>query len=153
MSSAKLIDINQRASQCYKAAKKLKSHSSYLSSSEEILSEDELHISRAFPFFRQKPRFESFDRSRTRNSARSQGAYDHVAATCTFGRKASHQEQQFKSEQPAQKFIQKCLIWKEKTHIAVDCPLNPIDSKKGTWVCQKRVKICVNMCFNTFVTY
>ena len=59
MSSSKLIEINQRAKQCYKAARKLKNRSVYLSSSEEGTSDEEIPQRRLFC---QRKRFQSFDR-------------------------------------------------------------------------------------------
>ena len=56
----KAIEINQRGTICYKATKRLNFHSSYLFSSEEMLSEDKIRMSRAFPSFHWKSRFESF---------------------------------------------------------------------------------------------
>ena len=108
MTSTKLIEINQRAKQCYKAARKLKSRSAYLSSSEEGAGRGS-NAQRAY-----------FNCSAT----------DHIASTCPFGKKTSFYKTQPKFEHMAHKPIRRCLICKDKTHMAMECPLNPV--KKGT---------------------
>ena len=135
MSSAKLIEINQRAKQCYKAARKLKNRSVYLSSSEEGTSDEEIPQRR---LFRQRKRFQSFDRRGVGQNSRGQracfncSATDHIASGCPLGKRSPFYKPQQRFEHATHKPTRRCLICKDKAHMAIECPLNPINAKKNT---------------------
>ena len=88
--------------------------------------------------FRQRKRFQSFDRRGVGQNSRGQracfncSATDHIASGCPLGMRSPFYKPQQRFEHANHKPTRRCLICKDKAHMAIECPLNPINAKKNT---------------------
>ena len=118
LSSQHVIELNKRAKQCYRASRRNHSSSSELTPSSD-----------SDP--RRKRRAKGGSARTARPAVKSPGVScftcglrGHVSSSCPS------RTRQFQPRGATASFKRKCLICEDTAHIAVKCPLNPVNIKK-----------------------
>ena len=118
LSSQHVIELNKRAKQCYRASRR--NHSS---------SSDSTPSSDSDPRRKRRPKRGSARTARPAVkspgvSCFTCGLRGHVSSSCPS------RTRQFQPRGATASFKRKCLICEDTAHIAVKCPLNPVNIKK-----------------------